>query len=81
MASVLVDGYASSHKMKQQGESNPLVWNVGGVIVVKGLRFGFVARIGVTGWCRYPTPKIRLVVSLKCFLAARSAVSLVSVWF
>ena len=41
-----------------------------------GLRFGFVARIGVTGWCRYPTPKIRLVVSLKCFLTARSAVSL-----
>ena len=44
MASVLVDGYASSHKMKQRGVSNPLVRNVGGVTVVEGLRFGFVAR-------------------------------------
>ena len=38
MAFVLVNGYASLHKMGQRSVSNPLVWNVGGVTVVQKLR-------------------------------------------
>ena len=37
MAFVLVNGYASLHKMGQCSVLNPLVWNVGGVTVVQEL--------------------------------------------